>query len=301
MIDSSESTALRRGRRRAVLLVVGAAAVFTVSAAFAKALGGAIPLSQVVFCRNLFAIPALLPLLLAQGTGLAALRTSRPGLHAMRLAGGLTGMFASFYGYVHLPLATVTALGFTMPLFLTLLSVAFLGERVGWRRATAVVVGFGGVLLMTGPFGGGRADLAAMGFVLLGAVGWAVAMISIRRMGAAGESNASIVLWFAIGSAVVSGAMVLPDWVWPAPWQWALLAGIGVVSAFAQILMTEGYRRGEPTLLAPFEYSAILWTTLIGGLVWSELPDGWDFAGIAVLVGSGLYIWRREVALGIRR
>jgi drug/metabolite transporter (DMT)-like permease len=120
-------------------------------------------------------------------------------------------------------------------------------------------------------------------------------------MGAAGESNASIVLWFAIGSAVVSGAMVLPDWVWPAPWQWALLAGIGVVSAFAQILMTEGYRRGEPTLLAPFEYSAILWTTLIGGLVWSELPDGWDFAGIAVLVGSGLYIWRREVALGIRR
>ncbi len=301
MSPHPDIAALRRARRRAVLLVIGAAAVFTVSAAFAKLLAGTIPLSQVVFCRNVFAIPALLPLLLAQGAGLGALRTGRPGLHAMRLAGGLLGMFASFYGYVHLPLATVTALGFTMPLFLTLISVAFLGERVGWRRASAVAAGFGGVLLMTDPFGGGRADLPAMGFVLAGALGWAVAMLSIRRMGAAGESNAAIVLWFAIGSALVAGAMVVPVWVWPAPWQWALLGGIGLVSALAQILMTEAYRRGEPTLLAPFEYSAILWTTLIGVLVWAELPDGWDFAGIAVLVGSGLYIWRREVALGIRR
>ncbi len=301
MDNPPDPALLRRSRRRAVLLVLGAAAVFSVSAAFAKALGGAIPLVQVVFCRNLFAIPALLPLLLAQAGGLWALRTDRPGLHLLRLAGGLVGMFGTFHGYAHLPLATVAALGFTMPLFLTALSVPLLGERVGWRRATAVAVGFVGVLLMTDPFGGGRADLPAMAAVLAGALGWAIAMISIRRMGAAGESNASIVMWFAIGSAIVSGALVLPVWVAPAPWQWALLIGIGLVSALAQVMMTEAYRRGEPTLLAPFEYSAILWTTLIGGLLWAELPDGWDLAGIAVLIGSGLYIWRREVTLGIRR
>lgn len=300
MKASSDASALRRSRRRAVLLVLGAAGVFSVAAAFVKGLEGAIPLAQVVFCRNIFAVPALLPLLLAHG-GPRALRTERPGLHAVRLLAGLLGMFGAFYGYAHLPLATVTALGFTMPLFLTVLSVPLLGERVGPRRGAAVLVGFAGVLLMTAPFGCGRADLPAMGMVLLGALGWAVAMVTIRRMGAAGESNVAIVLWFALGSSVVSGLACLPVWVWPSARQWALLAGIGVVSALAQIMMTEGYRRGEPTLLAPFEYSAILWTTLMGVLVWAELPDGWDFAGIAVLVASGLYIWRREVALGIRR
>ena len=301
MDRDTDSVALRRGRRRAVLLVLGAAAVFSIAAALVKGLGGAIPLAQVVFCRNLFAIPALLPLLLRNGGGLRALRTRRPGLHAARLAAGLTGMFGAFYGYAHLPLATVTALSFTMPLFLTLLSVPLLGERVGPRRGAAVLVGFLGVLLMTNPAGGGRADLFAMAMVLVGALGWALAMITIRRMGDSGEGNVAIVLWFAFGSALVSAAACLPVWVWPSPFQWALLAGTGLVSAAAQVLMTEGYRRGEPILLAPFEYSAILWTTLMGALLWAELPDGWDAAGIAVLVGSGLYIWRREVALGIRR
>ncbi len=79
------------------------------------------------------------------------------------------------------------------------------------------------------------------------------------------------------------------------------MAGIGLVSAAAQVMMTEGYRRGEASLLAPFEYSAILWTTLAGVLVWAELPDWWDLAGVALLVASGLYIWKREVALGLRR
>ena len=291
---------MRRARRRAVLLIVAAAAVFSVSAVFVKLLGGEIPLAQLVFCRNIFALPVLLPLLLRAG-GLAALRTRHPGLHALRLAGGLGGMFGAFYGYAHLPLATVTALGFTMPLFLTLLAIPFLGERVGPRRGTAVLVGFMGVLLMTDPFGGGRADPLAMLLVLLSAVGWAVAMITIRKMGAAGERNVTIVLWFALASAAISLAFAAPVWLWPTAGQWALLVGIGLVSALAQLLMTEGYRRGEPTLLAPFEYSAILWTTALGAIVWAELPDGWDMAGIIVLVGSGLYIWHREVALGIRR
>jgi drug/metabolite transporter (DMT)-like permease len=205
-----------------------------------------------------------------------------------------------------LPLATVTALGFTMPLFLTLLSIPLLGERVGPRRGIAVLVGFGGVLLMALPMGGagggaGQGHLAGTLAVLAGAVCWALSMITIRRMGHAGESNATIVLWFALGATLVSGALALPVWVAPTPLQWAMLVGTGLLSAIAQVMMTEAYRRGEATLLAPFEYSAILWTTLMGVLLWGELPDGWDVAGIAVLVGSGLYIWRREVALGLRR
>jgi drug/metabolite transporter (DMT)-like permease len=254
----------------------------------------------VVLCRNLFAIPALLPLLWQAG-GLAALRSRNPGLHAARLAGGLLGMVGAFYGYAVLPLATVTALGFTMPLFLTLLSVPLLRERVGPRRGGAVLAGFSGVLLMTLPGGAAGGDLLGLGAVLLGALGWAVAMITIRRMGDAGEANVTIVLWFALGAMLVAGLASIPVWVWPTTRQWGLLAGIGLLSAAAQVMMTEAYRRGEATLLAPFEYSAILWTTGLGALLWAELPDGWDFAGMAVLVGSGLYIWRREVRLGLRR
>src|SRR3954468_227600 len=117
-------------RRRAVLMILGAAGIFSVAGALVKGLGGQGPLAQVVLCRNLFAIPALLALLWQAG-GLAALRSRHPGLHAARLAGGLLGMVGAFYGYAVLPLATVTALGFTMPLFLTLLSVPLLQERGG--------------------------------------------------------------------------------------------------------------------------------------------------------------------------
>jgi drug/metabolite transporter (DMT)-like permease len=288
-------------RRRAVLGVLGAAAVFSLAAALVKGLRGELPLAQVVLCRNLFAIPALLPLLWQAG-GLAALRTRNPVLHGVRMLTGLIGMAGAFYGYTVLPLATVTALGFTMPLFLTLLSIPLLGERVGPRRGIAVLVGFAGVLLMALPGGGaGQGHLPGTLAVLAGAVCWALSMITIRRMGHAGESNATIVLWFALGATLVSGALALPVWVAPSPLQWAMLAGTGLLSAIAQVMMTEAYRRGEATLLAPFEYSAILWTTLMGVLLWGELPDGWDAAGIAVLVGSGLYIWRREVALGLRR
>lgn len=299
MSGSGDPTAA--ARRRAILLVLGAAGTFAAAAALIKALQGAVPLAQIVLGRNLFAIPALLPLLAAAG-GWRALRTGEPLGHLARTLFGLGGMFGAFYGYLHLPLATVTALGFTMPLFLTLLSVPLLGETVGPRRLAAVLVGFLGVLLMVQPWE--AAALRAAGpvaAVLAAALAWALAMISIRRLGEKGESGAVIVMWFTIGSSVLSGLIALPGWIWPTPLQWLLLAGTGLVSALAQVLMTEAYRRGEPSLIAPFEYSGILWTTALGGLLWGELPDRWDLAGIVVLVAAGLYIWHREVRLGLRR
>ncbi|MBR0655976.1 DMT family transporter [Plastoroseomonas arctica] len=298
---SESELRLGAARRRAILMILGAAGAFAAAAAMVKALDGAVPLAQVVLGRNLFAIPALVPVLLAAG-GWRALRTKYPMGHVWRCMFGLGGMFGAFYGYQHLPLALVSALGFTMPLFLTLLSVPLLGERVGPRRLGAVLVGFGGVLLMVRPWQGEMlGGMPAMAAVVGAALAWALAMISIRKLGERGESGPSIVLWFAIGSAMVSGALALPGWVWPTGTQWLLLVGTGLISALAQVLMTEAYRRGEPSLIAPFEYSGIVWTTALGGLLWGELPDGWDFAGIAVLVGAGLYIWHREVRLGLRR
>ncbi len=308
---SAAQDALRLSRRRAILLVLGAAGTFSLAAACVKTLKGEVPLAEVVLWRNLFAIPALLPLMVRHG-GLAALRTTNPMGHAARILFGLLGMFGTFYGLVHLPFAVVSALGFTMPLFLTMLSVPLLGEQVGWRRSMAVVVGFLGVLLIVQPSGGGGTEgaaavtgsttqLLAAGAVLLGAVGWALAMITIRRMGEAGERSVTIVLWFAIGSSLVAALASIPVWVWPRPQQWLLLAGVGLISAVAQVMMTNAYRTGESTLLAPFEYSAIIWTMGMGVVFWGEVPELRDFVGIAVLVGSGLYIWHREVTLGVKR
>jgi drug/metabolite transporter (DMT)-like permease len=272
-----------------------------------KALEGAVPLAQVVLFRSVFALPVLLLLLRGAG-GWQALRTRRPLDHAWRTLFGLAGMLGAFHGITHLPLATVTALGFTMPLFLTVLAVPLLGERVGLRRGSAVVVGFLGVLamLLPGTVSPDAAAPDAAAFwpslaVLGGAVGWALAMITIRRMGEAGESGVSITIWFALGCSLVAGLASLPGWLWPTPRQWALLLAIGTISAFAQLLMTEAYRAAEPTVVAPFEYSGILWTTLLGAFLWAEMPGRWDALGIAVLVGSGLYIWHREAALGLRR
>jgi len=297
----ADPAAQYRARRRGIVLVLLASAVFTLSAAFVKIIGGRIPTAEIILFRNLFAIPALLPVVLAAG-GWSAIATRNPLGHAARTVFGMMGMIGAFYGYVHLPLATVTALGFTMPLFLTVLAVPLLKERVGWRRGIAVVVGFLGVVLMVRPDGlpSGEAGLAVL-LCLLGALGWALAMITIRRMGESGESSVAIVFWFTVGATVLAGIATIPVWVWPTPLEWALLIGIGLVSALAQVLMTEAYRRGETSLLAPFEYAAIIWTTTLGALVWAELPGGWDFAGIAVLVGAGLYIWHREVTLGVRR
>jgi drug/metabolite transporter (DMT)-like permease len=277
--------------RRAILLVMGAAMLFACAAACVKALQGGIPLAQVVLARSVFALPVMLPLVWRAG-GWQALRTNNPMGHAGRILWGLIGMAGAFHGYATLPLASVTALGFTMPLFLTLLAVPLLGESIDRRRVGAVLVGFLGVLVMLRPSGGGPGQWPDYAAVLVAALAWALAMISIRRMGEAGESGVTIVAWFAIGCSVVSAVFALPVWVWPGAGQWALLAGVGLISAVAQLLMTEAYRRGDTTLVAPFEYSGIVWTTLLGMLVWAEAPDGYDALGIAILVGCGLYIWR---------
>jgi drug/metabolite transporter (DMT)-like permease len=294
--DSSTATA----RQRAILLVLASSGTFTLAAAAVKALDGTVPIAQVILFRNLFALP-LLFLMLHRAGGLALLRPRAPWMHALRIFFGLFGMVGAFSGFTYLPLATATVLGFTMPLFLTALSVLLLREKVGWRRWTAVIAGFGGVLLVARPGTGGEAlPIVPVVLVLLGALGWALAMMTIRAMGRQGEHGVTIVLWFAIGSALVSGLATIPVWVTPTAWQWALLVATGLVSAVAQLMMTEAYRRGDTTMLAPFEYVALLWTMLLGALFWGEWPGLLDLAGFAVLVGAGLFIWWREVTLARR-
>ena len=286
----------RATRKRAILCVMAASALYTLSSALVKALAADYPAVEMMFFRSLVVAAIMLPIQL-RTVGWRALRPKQPMSHVWRLAFGFTGMLTAYYGYGHLPLATNTALGFCMPLFLTILSVPLLGERVGWQRIVAVVAGLGGVLLMVQPWAAGADALPAMpvAIVMAGVVTWALAMISIRRMGEQGESNVAIVLWFGVGSTVLAAALCLPVWVTPS---WLGLAGlltIGVVTLIAQLLMTEAYRIGETTLVAPFEYGAIIYATLLGALIWHEFPNAWNLTGIAAIITAGLMVWHQEV------
>jgi drug/metabolite transporter (DMT)-like permease len=293
---------LRAARRHAILFVLAASAVFTLGSALVKALAVDIPVLEIVMFRSIVGFVAMLPMIMRAG-GLSALKTRRPVGHVMRTAYGFIGTVTSVYGFGVLPLVTVTALGFAMPLFLTVVSIPLLGERVGPRRATAVVVGLLGVMVMLRPWhvDAESLPLGAVAIVLGGVFTWSLSMINIRQMGDAGERNVTIVAWYSLGTATLAAFGCIAQWVTPDPWQLAMLVSAGLMSGCAQLLMTEGYRAAETTLVAPFEYGAIIYATVLGIVIWGEWPDGWSLAGVAVLIGSGLYIWHREVTLGLRR
>lgn len=296
------SPGLAAARRHAIICVLSASATFTLGSALVKALTESVPLMEIVMARALVGFAAMLPMLWRQG-GWTALATRRPLGHAVRALTGFIGTATTIYGYTTLPLATVTALGFAMPLFLTALSVPLLGEKVGWRRASAILAGLAGVIIMLRPWRGG-ADAMPVGpvlIVLAGVVAWALSMITIRRMGEAGEHNVTIVAWYSLGTAVLASVGAVPEWVMPG---WTQLGGLliaGLMSGIAQLLMTEGYRAGETTLVAPFEYGAIIYATILGIAFWGEWPDAWGIVGVTILIAAGLYIWHREVTLGLRR
>ena len=288
----AESDAAQRLKQRAILCVLGSSASFAIAAALIKEVAPAIPTVEIMMFRGAFAFIVLLPLL--RGQGLGALRTRNPWGHALRIAAGLAGMFGSFYGYAYLPLAMVTALGFSMPIFLAILSVPLLGERITPGRAASVGSGVVGVLIVLRPWKESAVDLGPALVVVISVMAWALAMVSIRRMGQAGERNITIVSWFSIATAVLSALLSIPVWVTPTWPQLAALIGVGLISGVAQLLMTEGYRSGEATVLAPFEYGAIIYTVLLGWSIWGEVPGPWETLGIVFLIVSGLLTWWRE-------
>lgn len=275
---------------RGIVLMCAAVLCFTVMDALIKHLAGRYPTLQLVFARNVFAlIPVIYPLM--KGGGFKLLRTRRPVGHALRAVFGLISMCCFFYAYGQLELATVIAIGFSAPLFMTALSVPMLGEPVGWRRWTAVLVGFVGVLIMTRP-GVGMLEASAL-IAVLGAFLYALVVVVIRKLGAT-EHPATIVLYFTFTSAMVSGAAMPFLWVTPTLADWPFLIGTGLLGGIAQLTMTRAFMQAPVAVIAPFEYSSMLWAVTLGYFFWGEVPDRWVWAGTVIVVGSGLYILYRE-------
>lgn len=281
-----------RQLRLGVLGIVAAGLLFTTSHALIKLEGGTYPLVQMMFFRGTFALIPLLPFFWREGS--AVLRTARPGLHAIRCAAGIGSMICYFAALPLLPLADITALNFTMPLFVTALSVPLLAERVGWRRWTAVLVGFSGILLMVRP-GASLLDPAIL-LALASAVGYAVAVICMRRLGST-ERSATTTFYFTATSAIV-GAVLLPFWwVPPTPSGWVILIMIGLIGGTAQLLMTTAYRLAPASIAAPFDYVSMVWAIGFGFVLWADVPTIGVLAGAVIVIASGLFILYREQKL----
>jgi len=178
-----------------------------------------------------------------------------------------------------------------MPLFATALSVPLLGEKVGWRRWTAVIVGFTGILLMVRP-GASIFDPANM-IALLSAVLYALAVIAMRQLGKT-ERSTTTTLYFTVACTIVSGAMLPFVWRTPGLLDLIPLVMLGLLGGFGQLLMTLAYRSAPPAIVAPFDYVAMVWATAYGFLLWGDVPTAGALAGAAIVIGSGLYIIHRE-------
>lgn len=250
-----------------------------------------VPVLEIVFFRNAFAfIPV--GLYIWRTSGFGVLRTRRPMGHLARSAVGLTGMVCGFTAVSLLPLTESTALSFSSPLFMTALSALILRERVGVHRWGAVAVGFVGVLIMIHPDPAHMA-LTGAAFALVGAVGAAGAMIAIRQISAT-EPGPTIVFYFTLAGAVL-GLCSLPfGWVVPNLATMGMLVLTGIVGGIGQLFLTEAVRRAPIAVVAPFDYTQLIWASLLGYLVWDELPRAATVAGAVVVAASGVYILLRE-------
>jgi drug/metabolite transporter (DMT)-like permease len=250
---------------------------------------------QVIVFNSLFAFIPIILYALKTGGLWRNLRTRRPLFHAARALCGICSGFLGFYAYSQMPIANVYALAFTAPLFITALAVPVLKEQVGWRRWTAVGVGFLGVLVMLRPGSGllNPAAFAALG----GAFFYSIGML-ISRLMRGTESSVSFAFYSTLASTLVYGAMM--PWLSKMPtWPHLGLSAIGgTFCGIAFVCLLTAFRKVPAAVAAPFQYTQIIWGVLYGYVFFGNVPDGTLFIGVAIVISSGLYILYRETRLG---
>ena len=275
----------------AIVAICCASLTFSMMLACVKLLGAGYSPFQVLLMRYIFGLALSLPLIWRDGAALW--QTERPMGHVIRALYGFASTFAIFFAVTRMEIAPVTAISFAMPLFLVFLSVPMLGEKVGWRRATAAFVGFGGVLIIVDP--GSDLNWVAL-IALAGTLFYAMAVAAIRQLSRHEPAN-RIFFIYAVANIVVAGAAMPWFWVTPSLEDWLIFIMVGAFGAGAQYAFLIGYRYAPATVLAPFDYTQILFALAIGYLAWGETPTEQAFIGGAIIVASGLFIWWREQRL----
>ncbi len=275
---------------KGIALMLASTVFLGASDVTAKYLSATLPSIEIAWIRFLvFAMimaPAMLP-----GSPLFALQTRRPGLQLLRGAALLASSLFFISGLRFLPIAEASATGFVSPLFVTALSIIFLGEKVGLRRWIATAVGLVGVIIILRP-GSGAFHPAAF-FPLVSALAWASTLIMTRMMSGS-ERATTIMTYSSIAGVCILTALV--PFVWVAPTWHDILFGvfIGVASTAGQWIVVLAFRYADASVLAPFSYTQLLWVSILGFLVFGEVPDVFTVTGAAFIVLSGLYTAHRE-------
>ena len=287
-------------------LKIGAIALFTVMFALVKALSYTIPAGQAVFFRSAFAIPVLFAWLMMQGEFAGAITVKSKRGHVWRGFVGTAAMGLNFTAAGSLPLPEITAIGFTTPLLIVVFASVILGERVGVYRISAVLVGLIGVLIIVEPRLTFNAlhptqDAMMLGVILAitAAACAALAQIQIRKMVQV-ERTSAIIFYFCVTASVFSLSTV-GTWVWPSLPQFLILILIGVLGGVGQIMLTTAYRYAPASVIAPFDYTAMIFALGIGYFAFAELPSAQMILGAGIVTAAGVFVILREARLGLRR
>ena len=294
---------------RAVAIMSFGKLLFAFQDVIVKEMSGLYPMHEIMTIRGLVSVPLLL-LVIHFSVRLSSLRMHHPGYHVLRGLLMFMAFMAFYVALSEISLTTVTALFFTAPFFITLLSVPMLGERVGPRRFASIGVGFVGVLIVLRPEAG-PLNLVML-LPVLAAFLYALCQLLVRfaklttppaimslYTGLAFAILAPLVGLVFVGAeipetaAASTRAMLLP-WVLPRGIDWLWLSLTGVTSAFGFMCMSYAYQKAQASRLAPFEYVLIIWVTILSYLVWSELPDAQTLIGLVLIIGSGIYVLHRE-------
>ncbi|GLQ28857.1 DMT family transporter [Sulfitobacter pacificus] len=277
---------------KGILWALFAAALFSVVIAMAKVAVVQYHVLQILFFRQIVVFLSSLPEITKSFP--ESLKTQRPGIHAARLIGAFTALSCGIWAVAVLPLTTATTLAFAQVFFVAVLALVILKEPVGPHRIGAVVVGFIGVIVVMRPGVDGLIDINAL-IPLLGAAGAAVAVTAVRKLSQT-ETTATLLVYQSVFVGALAGIPLIWLWVTPDIFGWFFLVAMGVLATLGQWVGVHALRMGEASVVGNMEYSKLIYATVLGYLLFSELPDGYTILGACIIIGSSIYIfWREQV------
>lgn len=278
------------------LWLVAGGFIFTSTSVMIRLLSAQIESVQTAFFRAVISVILLLPMIAAGRV--KPWQSKRVAGHFWRTLMGTTSMVLGFYAVSMLPLADATAIAFSQPLFSVVVAALIAGEKVRWRRWSATVVGFVGVLVMVQP-GEGSLQFGAL-VALANAATVALSILLVKRLSDS-ETPLMILTQFAIFSTILLALPAIWVWRWPDLWGWVLAVGIALSATIGQYFWVQAFKAGEMSAVAPFEYLRLPFAVFVGWLIWGEMPVIWTYVGAAIVIASALYIAHREAQLARER
>ena len=273
---------------RGILWMALTAFLLTVTAALMKGAGQSLPVAEIVCIRMTIGALSMLPWVLRGG--LAGIATRRLGGHFVRAVLGIGGFVLYVYAISNMLLANALALAFTTPLWMIIVSRILLGEKAGWPRTIATVIGFGGVLIVARP--DVEISLPALA-ALASAFLISLAMLYIKRLSDT-ESPEKLAFYVQLFGALFTAPVVALNWQTPTPFDWWVLVAAGLIGTFGLFTQAKAYGTGNPTAVAPVDFIRLPMAVVLGIAFFGELPDVTGFIGMAVVIGAVLFISRRE-------